>query len=395
MEDAPGEVVSDRVVTIPNALSALRLVLVPVFLVYVIVGDDVAALVILVVSSATDFFDGVLARKLGQITRLGQLLDPAADRLFIFAALVGLAVRDVVPWWLVVIIVGRDVVLLVVGVVLASAGYGPLPVHHLGKVATFCLLYAFPLLMLGQAFPPAAFVSVPLGWAFALWGAFLYWWAAVVYTIETVRLTQILPPAERPESDTLGGQRTGEVHMVDAKQSHDAGPHNDGSSQPPTTVVNVAVPGAAVPGGLPAEVTDTTAHFREDFEAQLASLSSEVSPEELEAVGALPSGSALLIVRRGPNVGARFLLDSDVTTAGRHPEADIFLDDVTVSRRHSEFARSGIAFEIRDLGSLNGTYFDGVRVDAATLVDGSEVQIGKFRLTFYASRLDLAARSAN
>jgi hypothetical protein len=141
--------------------------------------------------------------------------------------------------------------------------------------------------------------------------------------------------------------------------------------------------------------TDTTAHFGPEFEAQLAALSGDVSPEELEAVGALPSRSALLIVRRGPNIGARFLLDSDVTTVGRHPDADIFLDDVTVSRKHSQFVRSGTAFEIRDLGSLNGTYFDGSRVDTAALTDGSEVQIGKFRLTFYASRLDLAPRAGS
>jgi pSer/pThr/pTyr-binding forkhead associated (FHA) protein len=97
-----------------------------------------------------------------------------------------------------------------------------------------------------------------------------------------------------------------------------------------------------------------------------------------------------LVVRRGPNTGARFLLDSDVTTVGRHPDADIFLDDVTVSRRHTEFLRHGTTFEIRDLGSLNGTYFDGVRIDTALLSDGAEVQVGKFRLTFYASRVDLA-----
>lgn len=144
-----------------------------------------------------------------------------------------------------------------------------------------------------------------------------------------------------------------------------------------------------------ASTTDTTAHFGPEFESQLAALNGEVTPEELEAVGALPSRSALLIVRRGPNIGARFLLDSDVTTVGRHPDADIFLDDVTVSRKHSQFVRSGSSFEIRDLGSLNGTYFDGVRVDSAALTDGSEVQIGKFRLTFYASRLDLAQRAGS
>jgi pSer/pThr/pTyr-binding forkhead associated (FHA) protein len=116
-----------------------------------------------------------------------------------------------------------------------------------------------------------------------------------------------------------------------------------------------------------------------------------ISPEEQEAITALPSGSALLVVRRGPNVGARFLLDADVTTAGRHPDADIFLDDVTVSRRHAEFVRTGTAFQVRDLGSLNGTYFDGVRIESALLTDGAEVQVGKFRLTFYASRLDRVA----
>ncbi len=139
---------------------------------------------------------------------------------------------------------------------------------------------------------------------------------------------------------------------------------------------------------------DTTAHFSQEFEAQLAALDGELTTEEQEAIAALPSGSALLIVRRGPNVGARFLLDSDVTTAGRHPDADIFLDDVTVSRRHTEFLRHGTAFEIRDMGSLNGTYFDGVRIDTALLTDGAEVQIGKFRLTFYASRHDLRKRES-
>ena len=139
--------------------------------------------------------------------------------------------------------------------------------------------------------------------------------------------------------------------------------------------------------------TDTTLHLTTDFAAQLAALEGEVSAEEKSAITALPSGSALLVVRRGPNTGARFLLDADKTTAGRHPDADILLDDVTVSRRHTEFLRHGTAFEIRDLGSLNGTYFDGVRIDTALLRDGAEVQVGKFRLTFYASRLDLVQQA--
>jgi pSer/pThr/pTyr-binding forkhead associated (FHA) protein len=135
---------------------------------------------------------------------------------------------------------------------------------------------------------------------------------------------------------------------------------------------------------------ETTVHFGDEFAAQLAALDGDVSGEEIEAINALPSGSALLVVRRGPNIGARFLLDADVTTVGRHPEADIFLDDVTVSRRHAEFLRHGTAFQVKDLGSLNGTYYDGVRIDTALLSDGAEVQVGKYRLTFYASRLDLA-----
>jgi pSer/pThr/pTyr-binding forkhead associated (FHA) protein len=137
-------------------------------------------------------------------------------------------------------------------------------------------------------------------------------------------------------------------------------------------------------------MTDSTMTFGHEFAAQLAALDGDVSVEEQAAIAALPSGSALLVVRRGPNTGARFLLDADLTSVGRHPNADIFLDDVTVSRRHAEFLRTGTRFGVKDLGSLNGTYFDGNRIDTAQLSDGAEVQVGKFRLTFYASRLDLA-----
>lgn len=199
--------VSSRVLTLPNLLSFARLLLVPVFLVLILQGQDGFALLVLIISSVTDFLDGQIARGFNQVSRLGQLLDPAADRLFIFAALIGLAVRGVIPWWLLAVIVGRDVMLLVLGIILANYGYGPLPVHHLGKVATFCLFYALPLLMLGQAFPAIGFVTDPLGWAFAFWGAFLYWWAGAVYLIETARVVRI-PRVDAPaESDTLG--RTG------------------------------------------------------------------------------------------------------------------------------------------------------------------------------------------
>ena len=107
--------------------------------------------------------------------------------------------------------------------------------------------------------------------------------------------------------------------------------------------------------------------------------------EELAAVAALPQGSALLIVKRGPSDGSRFLLDVDITCAGRHPNAEIFLDDVTVSRKHAEFRRDANGFTVTDLASLNGTYVNGDRVDAARLTDGDEVQVGKFKLTFYAA----------
>ena len=131
--------------------------------------------------------------------------------------------------------------------------------------------------------------------------------------------------------------------------------------------------------------SDETARFAEDL---VPRDSDSLSPEELSAVSALPAGSALLIVRRGAGVGSRFLLDQDVTVAGRHPDADIFLDDVTVSRKHAEFVRSGNRFSVTDLGSMNGTYADGSRVDSADLSHGDEVQIGKFRMTFFASDKD-------
>jgi hypothetical protein len=153
---------------------------------------------------------------------------------------------------------------------------------------------------------------------------------------------------------------------------------------------------AAVAPAAEHSASDATMTFTGGFAAQVAALDNDVTAEEHDAIAALPSGSALLVVRRGPNVGARFLLDADLTTVGRHPEADIFLDDVTVSRRHAEFLRSGRSFEVKDLGSLNGTYLDGNRIDGtAQLLDGAEVQVGKFRLTFYASRVDLVHVAGN
>ncbi len=196
---------SHRILTVPNLLSFARLLLVPVFLWLIIIGQDAWALIVLIFSSISDFFDGLIARKFNQQSRLGQLLDPAADRLFIFAALIGLAIRGIIPWWLVVVLVARDAMLAVLGLVLANHGYGPLPVHHLGKVGTLCLFYALPILMLGHAFPDLQLWTNPVGWAFALWGAFLYWWGGTIYLAETIRLVRI--PWVRPAtaSDTVEG----------------------------------------------------------------------------------------------------------------------------------------------------------------------------------------------
>lgn len=198
------EPVSTRVVTIPNVLSVIRLVLIPVFLWLLGTHQYGWALLVIVVSSLTDFVDGWIARRFDQVSRVGQLLDPAVDRLFIFSTLVGLAWQGFLPWWLVAVIVARDVFLAVLGIVLANHGYGPLPVHHLGKVATFSLLFALPTLVLGAAWPDIAVYSDPVGWALALWGAFLYWWAGAIYLRETARLTRIARVADAAASDTLG-----------------------------------------------------------------------------------------------------------------------------------------------------------------------------------------------
>ena len=180
-------VAADRVVTLPNVISLIRLVLVPVFAWLAFSGQDVAALLVLAFSGATDWLDGVLARRLHQVSRLGELLDPAADRLFILVTLLVLALRDVVPWWLVGVIVGRDVLLAAVLTVLAVRDIGPLPVHLVGKAATFALLYAFPLLLLGHLSGPLGEVASIAGWACAWWGIGLYWLAAGLYLTQAVR----------------------------------------------------------------------------------------------------------------------------------------------------------------------------------------------------------------
>jgi cardiolipin synthase len=195
--------VSSRIVTIPNVLSLFRLLLIPVFLAFLLVGEYGWALIAIVVSAVTDFVDGYVARRFNQVSRVGQLLDPAADRLFIFSTLIGLAWQELLPWWFVALIIARDVLLLILGVVLANHGYGPLPVHHLGKLGTFALLVAMPVLVLGAAFPSIDPIANPVGWAAAIWGVFLYWWAGVVYAIQAVRLIRKPGDAVAAASDTV------------------------------------------------------------------------------------------------------------------------------------------------------------------------------------------------
>ena len=176
--------------TVPNLLSLARLLLVPVFAYLIVTERDGWALGVLAFSGFSDWLDGYLARRWNQVSRVGQLLDPAADRLYILSTLLGLAWRDLIPWWLVALIVARDAVLALTLPVLARRGYGPLPVHFLGKAATFCLLYAFPLILLGEGSSTFADVARPIGWAFAWWGAGLYWWAGLLYLRQVREVTR-------------------------------------------------------------------------------------------------------------------------------------------------------------------------------------------------------------
>jgi cardiolipin synthase len=198
MEVQETAVTSNKIVTIPNILSFLRLLGVPVFF-WLIVGpeEDGWALVLLIASSVTDWLDGKIARATGQITRLGQLLDPIADRLYIIAALIAFGIRGIVPWWLLGLLLARDVVMSVVMLLLKRRGVVGLPVHFLGKAATFFLLFAFPLLLLGQFDGFLGDAGEVFGWAFLLWGTALYWYAAALYIEQTRRILSEPPPVSR------------------------------------------------------------------------------------------------------------------------------------------------------------------------------------------------------
>jgi cardiolipin synthase len=192
-QPAPSVVASNRIWTIPNVISFVRLLGVPLFL-YLLLGPekDVAAVIVLAVGGTTDWVDGYLARRLGQVSRLGELLDPLADRLYILATLLAFTAREVVPWQFTAALLVRELLLLGSLGVLRRYGYGPPPVHYVGKTATFLLLAAFPILLLAAAVPGAATAAWAIGWGLAWWGLVLYWVAGVMYVVQANRLVRAM-----------------------------------------------------------------------------------------------------------------------------------------------------------------------------------------------------------
>ncbi|MEA4945645.1 MAG: CDP-alcohol phosphatidyltransferase family protein [Propionicimonas sp.] len=190
-----------RIFTLPNILSFIRLFVgIPLFLWLLLgKGNEVWAVVVLAVGGATDWLDGQLARRWKQRSRLGQVLDPLADRLYTLATLVGFVLRgDIIPWWFAVLLVGRDVLLgITLWPALRRRGYFSLPVHFLGKAATFVLLYAFPLLLLGSGDEAWQFGFRIIGWALVIWGAVLYWGAGLLYLRQGISAIRRIPPLSR------------------------------------------------------------------------------------------------------------------------------------------------------------------------------------------------------
>lgn len=180
--DEPSTVQTDAVFTVPNVLSFLRLLMIPVFVWLALVEEaDGWAFTVLAVSAITDWLDGRIARRYNLISHIGQLLDPIADRLFVLSTIIVLALREIVPWWLVAILLARDVFMAGVQLVMRRHGLPPLPVHYVGKAATVCLLYGLPGLILTTGDTAFADVMRPLAWAFIWWGLVVYWWSAVLY----------------------------------------------------------------------------------------------------------------------------------------------------------------------------------------------------------------------
>jgi cardiolipin synthase len=178
--------------TIPNALSGLRLLGVPFFFWLIVVPEnDGLALVVLIVSSFTDWLDGFLARKLNQFSRLGELLDPLADRLYVVAAMAALFIRDLLPIWVVILLVLRDVLMSLLLVYLKRLGFTGVPVHFVGKAATMNLLYALPLVLLGTFGGLIGQISHIFGWAFLIWGITMYWYAGALYYRQVFQMRRV------------------------------------------------------------------------------------------------------------------------------------------------------------------------------------------------------------
>ncbi|KWV31071.1 CDP-alcohol phosphatidyltransferase family protein [Micromonospora rifamycinica] len=187
---------TDRVLTLPNLISFVRLLGVPVFLwLFLVVEADVAAIVVLAAGGTSDWVDGWIARRLGQVSRLGELLDPLADRLYILATLLAFTAREVVPWQFTAALLARELLLLGSLGVLRRYGYGPPPVHYVGKTATFLILAAFPVLLLAAATTSVtATTAGAVGWGLAWWGLVLYWVAGAMYVVQATRLVRAVRP---------------------------------------------------------------------------------------------------------------------------------------------------------------------------------------------------------
>lgn len=192
--DPSADSASGRVFTIPNLISFVRLLGVPLFLyLFLVTHQNLAALIVLVIGGTSDWVDGYAARALGQVSRLGQLLDPLADRLYILATVLAFTARDVVPWSFTVALLARELLPGISILLLRLRGYGPPPVHFLGKTATFVLLVAFPCLVLAQFGGAAQQIGTPVGWSLALWGLVLYWCAGVLYLVQAARVFRRTP----------------------------------------------------------------------------------------------------------------------------------------------------------------------------------------------------------
>jgi cardiolipin synthase (CMP-forming) len=188
-----------KVLTVPNLFTFLRLAGVPLFI-YLALGPraDGWAVLVLALGGTSDWVDGFLARRLNQVSRLGELLDPLADRLYIVATVVVLTVREVLPLWFTLALLAREVVLGVGLLVLRRYGYGPPPVHYVGKTATFILLVALPTLLLATAVPATHAWAHPVGWALAWWGLVLYWVAAILYAAQVIGVARAESARSRP-----------------------------------------------------------------------------------------------------------------------------------------------------------------------------------------------------